>query len=31
MPGERGEGTLMVCAVDDDMGRWPRFKDQVMD
>lgn len=24
--GERGEeSSLTVCAVDDDMGRWPRF------
>lgn len=30
-PGEKVEGTayIAVCAVDDDMGRWPRFQNVI--
>ncbi len=26
---EGGTGTLVVCAVDDSLGRWPRFRDVI--
>lgn len=29
IPG--GTGTIAVCAVGDDMGRWPRFQDAIQE
>lgn len=26
---KRGGGSLRVCAVDDDLGKWPRFSDNM--
>lgn len=25
-----GKGTIKLCAVEDDLGNWPRFRDQVI-
>lgn len=28
---ERGAGLVEVCAVDDDMGKWPRFQNVIQE
>jgi hypothetical protein len=28
---QRGAGLVEVCAVDDDMGKWPRFRNAVQE